>query len=55
VSETEYLSIKLHDGLYEEANKAYYMSNADHGIKSNLPYVIHQADLTATRIERQTR
>lgn len=54
VTENEYLAIKLHDGLYEEANKAYYMSNADHAIKSNLPYILHQADLTATRIERQS-
>lgn len=53
VSENEFLAIKLHDGLYEEANKSYYMSSADHSIKSNLPFVIHQADLTATRIERQ--
>lgn len=53
VTENEYLAIKLHDGLYEEANKAYYMSNSDHSIKSNLPYILHQADLTATRIEQQ--
>jgi hypothetical protein len=55
VSDTEFLAIKLHDGLYEEANKAYYMSSAEHSIKSNLPYVLHQADSIATRIERQNQ
>jgi hypothetical protein len=55
ISDIEYLSIKLHDGIYEEANKAYYMASSDHQIKSNLPYILHQADLTATRLEQQTR
>lgn len=53
ISDTEFLAIKLHDGLYEEANKPYYMTNSEHQIKSNLPYILHQADLTATRMERQ--
>lgn len=51
-SEKEYLGIKLHDGLYEESNKSYYISYShDYKLKSELPYVIHQADLTATRLE----
>lgn len=54
VNETEFLAIKLHDGLYEEANKAYYITfNSDYEIKSNLPYILHQADLMAARIEKQ--
>jgi hypothetical protein len=53
VSDIEFLAIKLHDGLYEESNKPYYVASADHQIKSNLPYILHQADLTATRIEQQ--
>lgn len=54
VNETEYLTIKLHDGLYEEANKPYYMTyNSDFEIKSNLPYILHQADLMASRVEKQ--
>ena len=53
VSENEYLAIKLHDGLYEEANKPYFMSSPEFSIKSNLPFIIHQADLIATRIEQQ--
>jgi len=51
----EFIAIKLHDGLYEESNKSYYISYSDeYSLKSNLPYIIHQADLTATRIEKTT-
>jgi len=56
VSENEYLAIKLHDGLYEEGNKPYYITfSEDTAIKSNLPYIIHQADLLASRIESQNK
>lgn len=55
INEKEYLAIKLHDGLYEEANKSYYITyNSDFEIKSNLIYILHQADLLASRIETQT-
>ena len=56
VSETEFLTIKLHDGLYEEGNKPYYITfSEDVAIKSNLPYIVHQADLAASRIETQNK
>jgi len=56
VSENEFLAIKLHDGLYEEGNKPYYITfSEDASIKSNLPYIIHQADLAASRIENQSK
>lgn len=56
VNENEFLAIKLHDGLYEEANKPYYITySEDAAIKSNLPYIIHQADLMASRIETQIK
>jgi hypothetical protein len=56
VSENEFLAIKLHDGLYEEGNKPYYVTfSEDTAIKSNLPYIIHQADLAASRIENQSK
>lgn len=52
ISQDEYLGIKLHDGLYEEANKAYYIAYADeYRLRSNIAYIVHQADLLATRIE----
>jgi len=52
ISWNEMLGIKLTDGLYDEANKPYYMSRtADSKLKTNLGYVMHQADHMAARIE----
>ena len=48
----EMLGIKLTDGLYDESNKPYYISrSADSKLKTNLGYVMHQADSMAARIE----
>ena len=48
----EMLGIKLTDGLYDENNKPYFMSRtADSKLKTNLGYVMHQADCMAARIE----
>jgi hypothetical protein len=48
----EYLGIKLHDGLYEDANKPYYISHAKESkLRSNLPIVLHHANHMAARIE----
>lgn len=55
VSENEWFGIKLHDGMYEEANKPYYVSwNPDSALRTNIPYVLHQADMMASRIEKET-
>ena len=52
VTDKEYLGIKLTDGLYDEANKAYLMSyNPDFGLRTNMAYILHQADMMATHIE----
>jgi hypothetical protein len=52
VSKNEYLSIKLHDGLYDDANKSYLISwGPETKLRTSLPYIIHQADLLASRIE----
>lgn len=54
LSENEYLTIKLHDGLYEDINKPYFVShNPDSSLRSNLVYVIHQADFIASKMEKQ--
>lgn len=54
MNEKEYLAIKVHDGLYEEANKSYLMPYGhEFEIKSNLSHILHQADFTASRIEKQ--
>jgi len=52
MSEKEYLAIKLHDGLYDESNKSYYMSfNPDSKFRTNIVYILHQADLMASKVE----
>jgi HD-GYP domain-containing protein (c-di-GMP phosphodiesterase class II) len=52
ISWNEMLGIKLTDGLYDENNKPYFMSkSADSKLKTNLGYIVHQADCMAARIE----
>ena len=52
VTDKEYIGIKLTDGLYDDANKSYLMNyNPDWALRSNLPYILHQADMMATHIE----
>lgn len=48
----EYLGILIHDGIYEEGNKPYFISNNESSVlRSNLPYIIHMADLIASKHE----
>jgi hypothetical protein len=52
MSRNEWLAIKLHDGLYDEANKSYLVSwSPETKPRTSLIYIIHQADLMAARIE----
>ena len=40
------------NGLYEEANKSYYIGySPDRALKTNIAYILHQADSMATHIE----
>ena len=51
-SKNEWLAIKLHDGLYDDANKPYLMSWApETKIRTSLVHIIHQADFLAAKIE----
>ena len=51
-SVNEMLGIRLADGLYDEGNTRYLKTfNKDKGLKCNLPYILHHADMTTTRIE----
>lgn len=51
-SHNEYLAIRLHDGVYDEANKAYFLSNnPDSKFRTNIVSVLHQADFMASRYE----
>ena len=48
----EYIGLRLTDGLYEDANKTYYMNwSKDNALRTNIAYILHQADMMASRIE----
>lgn len=48
----EMLAIQTHDGLYDEANKKYLVAFLpEQKPRTSLPYILHQADLMAARIE----
>lgn len=52
ISQQEYLAIKLHDGIFDESNKAYYISfNPDSKFKTNIVPILHVADYLASRVE----
>ena len=52
MTENEYIGLRLTDGLYEEANKGYYMNwSKDNQLSTNLAYILHQADMMASKIE----
>jgi hypothetical protein len=51
VSETEYLAIKLHDGMYAKGNESYLMTNSEMSLKNNMPILLHHADHMASQIE----
>jgi len=52
VTTNEYIAIKTHDGLYDKANESYlkgFMNETK--LRTSLPFVLHQADLMAARVE----
>jgi len=52
VTDKEYIGIKLTDGLYDESNKKYLMTYLpEWQLRSNMSYILHQADMMATHIE----
>ena len=51
----EMVGIQTHDGLYDEANKKYLMGYMPElKPRTALPYILHQADMMAARIEWET-
>jgi hypothetical protein len=51
-TKNEMLTIKLHDGLYDESNKPYLMGwLPEQKPRTSLVFIVHQADLLAARIE----
>ena len=48
----EMIAIQTHDGLYDEANKKYLFAfMPEQKPRTSLPFILHQADLMAARIE----
>lgn len=55
ISQIEYLGLYLADGMYEEKNKSYLMTyEKDFTIKTNLPTIIHHADMLSLSMERDS-
>jgi hypothetical protein len=52
VSQKEYLAIKLHDGVFEDSNKAYFFSHKPESkLRTNLVHILHMADYMASKVE----
>jgi hypothetical protein len=52
VSKNEFLAIRLHDGVFDEANKAYFFSyNPASRMKTNIVNILHSADFLASKVE----
>lgn len=52
VTQNEYIAIKIHDGLYDESNKFYFMpGQKETRLRNHLPLLMHQADHMAAQIE----
>jgi hypothetical protein len=48
----EMVAIQIHDGLYDEANKKYFINYLpEQKPRTALPFILHQADSMAARIE----
>lgn len=48
----EWQGIRIHDGIYDEANKQYFISHSlPSKLRTNLPQILHQADMAAARWE----
>ena len=48
----EMIAIQTHDGLYDESNKKYFMGYMpEQKPRTSLPYILHFADMMASRIE----
>lgn len=52
LTHNEYIAIKIHDGLYDDSNKPYLISNQNESkLRCALPLILHQADMIAARVE----
>jgi len=54
LTENEYIGIYTHDGLFDVKNEIHFKSsNPNQLFKTNLPFILHQADYMAYRIETE--
>ena len=52
VSKKEFLAIRLHDGVFDKANEAYFFSNVESSRqKTSIISVLHSADFLASKVE----
>ena len=52
MSFNEFLGIRIHDGMYDDANKAYFLSRSkDAKLRTNMQVILHHADHMAAMIE----
>ena len=52
LTKNEYLAIKLHDGVFDEANKAYFFSHRPESRqRTSIISVLHSADFLASKVE----
>ncbi len=54
-TQNEMMGIKLHDGMYDDANKPYFVAfRPESRMRINLPIILHHADHMASQIEYET-
>ena len=54
MSFNELHSIRIHDGLYDDLNKTYFLNYFKNGkFKTNMPYILMHSDIMAMRFEYQ--
>lgn len=51
LTDTEWLSIKLSDGLYDESTKPYLKTFMPYPLETSLPRIIHVADYLSSQVE----
>ena len=52
VNQKEYIAIRTHDGVFDDANKAYFFSHQPTSrMKTNIVNILHVADYLASKVE----
>jgi hypothetical protein len=52
MSWNEYQAIKIHDGMYDDSNKPYFVARSEKAkLKTNMAIILHHGDHMAAQIE----